>query len=143
MPRQRGRDLRVEHGRRDLAAQVEDDLQILSRGMQDLGLGQRECREQIAKIVELERVQTGEKLGRRDLDQAQLGEIGTLSFKLGIQRYPCARTQIGAQFSQILRTANEPNIGIGGHSLKSIVSRKTALRKALARRFALRHQTLR
>ena len=81
-----GRDLRVEDRMRDQPAEMEDDLDVLPRGMEDLddGLVGHQREERLQVDVGRQRIDQRGHAGRRHLDQAELRPEGGFADELGV-----------------------------------------------------------
>ena len=109
-PERHRRHLRVEQGMGRPAGQVEDDLDILPAGVEDLEHmlvvdEQVEQRRQVDPLglgIDRRRL-----LAVRDLDQAQIGPIGVLAHELGVDRDEVGSGEPFAELFQGLGIGNE------------------------------------
>ena len=86
-PEQRGRLLRVEHGRERHARQRQERLDVLARRVQQLQARRvREQRRQRAAVRDRERIDEGDVVRGGGLDQAQPRVIRPLAHELGVER---------------------------------------------------------
>ncbi len=105
-PQQRRGDLRVEQGAGHRAARLQQHLEVLSRGMQDL-----QFRAVLQQFVQRREVQADERVDqvavgfRGDLHEAELRVVGALAHELGVEREPVRTPQPeqgGLEFTGVL-----------------------------------------
>ena len=101
LPQRQRRQLGVEYGGRGCAAQVKKEFQILMRGVQHLGDGGvvKEFQQGVQRR-ERQRINAGDPVGSRKLDQAELGIKRLFADEFGIQCEPRRATQAGAEIGQ-------------------------------------------
>ena len=118
---QQGGNLGIEHRGGQAAPEVKEDLHILPSGMHDLGDALIvDNIEQWRQVSQCQRIDTGNNVGGRNLQQAELRIIGFFAEELGIQCYPVSSSERGTETIERIGRIDIQNVVCRGHSKRGL-----------------------